>query len=674
MELTELYDQISNPLDDPSIIEKLIMAYANKSQGSGGYYGHLIRIIKMKQHGICYQEDADKFHAMLFNKWKNNILALTEDEVTKLLEAGEYGADFVKMRNYLSKIHDVSTQKEASEIFYGRKGDAKLENALEKYSWRSFGKSTGWFHVCSKYLTAKKDSYPNIEHRLYLNTESVDTYKILIYLVEKCDEHHLPYYFKFDPKANRDDNIVLYSSNENITKYVEILQEIKREHPGLISRIKEPPVLTGKIDGWIGYGAQPEKIPGRKKHSFNATRAELLDKSIDKVTKQWVMKHRNQQIIYQGQKISLQDYIAVKATEKLIVDLTSDYLRYEDEAKKRAQAKGITYYPTMVSDRLGYALLDIKSPEVKQNIYEFLRDRIIISLPQICNGSYEDVETIKMEVRNGKHVSFNGYMLDTVIQKLSLNILKKDPNFIKDVQTEIKSNAKQYGIDSEKFCFNVHTSEKIKDIIMQQKKQKHQQVQQQKLQRIQQQAYDSVPTKKVETLLESSDDKTQQENITKEVKLYVGYYGLSFAVYVNSIRNKKDIEYNRFRFYKYQVDRRLSCNIAKALMSKDSKEILIDYGSYSNSQNGEVRNEIYKYSLIMKPFTNAEDFSKFLAADLVECTANEEAYTSFLSETHTTIFSDLANSSVSAAFLNPDGEITFNSILEGLNEGVHRGK
>ena len=207
-----------------------------------------------------------------------------------------------------------------------------------------------------------------------------------------------------------------------------------------------------------------------------------------------------------------------------------------------------------------------------------------------------------------------------------------------------------------------------------------QQIQRQTHHHINQQTQHSVPTKNFETSVTpnkkigTSRPQNKKEEITKNVKLYVGYYGRTFAVYVNSIRNKKDIENNRFRFYKYQVDRRLSYKIAKALMSRDSKEILIDYGSNTDMQNGEVRNGIYKYNLIMKPFTNVEDFSKFVAADLVECTATDEIYTSFFSETHTTIFSGLANSSVSATFLTPDGNIMFNSFSEGLNEGVHRSK
>lgn len=181
-----------------------------------------------------------------------------------------------------------------------------------------------------------------------MDTESLDTYKMTTYLVEKCDEHNLPYYFKFDQYADRDDTIVIYSSTENLTKYVEILQEIKREHPELVSRAKEPPVLTGKIDGWIGYGSEPAKTPDGQRHSFNEIRAKVLESSIGKVTKQWIMNHRNQQITYQGQKMLFQEYIAMKSTEKLIADLERRYLSYEENDKKVAQRNGTKYNPTTV--------------------------------------------------------------------------------------------------------------------------------------------------------------------------------------------------------------------------------------------------------------------------------------------------------------------------------------
>ena len=479
MELMELYNQIHNPIDDISVIEKLINAYANNSKGFGGYYDQLTKTVQ-KEHnkGQYYREDADRFYAMLFNKWKNSIVAMSRDEFVELYKQGSYGQDFIKMRNYLKNIPDVSTMKEADEIFYGSKGDKELEDALEKYSWKSFGGGSGWIHVCSRYLTAKKDQYPNVEHRLYLDTESLDTYKMTTYLVEKCDEHNLPYYFKFDQYADRDDTIVIYSSTENLTKYVEILQEIKREHPELVSRAKEPPVLTGKIDGWIGYGSEPAKTPDGQRHSFNEIRAKVLENSIGKVTKQWIMNHRNQQITYQGQKMLFQEYIAMKSTEKLIADLERRYLSYEENDKKVAQRNGTKYNPTTVNDRLGYTLQDVRSPQFKQNIYRVLRDKMISSLPQVCNGSYKDMDAINMNVRNGKQITFSGYDLETIIQQLSVNISKNDPNFISSVQAEIKNNAKQYGIDSEKFCFDTKARETMRTMTAQREAQKQQQARQ----------------------------------------------------------------------------------------------------------------------------------------------------------------------------------------------------
>lgn len=479
MELMEIYNQIHNPIDDPRVIEKLINAYANLSKGFGGFYGQLTKTVQ-KEHnkGQYYREDADRFYAMLFNKWKNSIVAMTRDEFVQLYRQGSYGQDFIKMRNYLKNVPDVSTMKEADEIFYGNKGDKELESALDKYSWKSFGGESGWIHVCSRYLTAKKDQYPNVEHRLYLDTESLDTYKMITYLVEKCDEHHLPYYFKFDQYANRDDTIVIYSSTENLTKYVEILQEIKKEHPDLVSRAKEPPVLTGQIDGWIGYGSEPSKTPDGKRQSFNEVRAKTLEHSIGTVTKQWIMSHRNQEITYQDQKLSFQDYVAMKSAEKLVADLEKRFLYYEEKDKKVAQRNGKTYNQLTVIDRLGYALQDVRSSQFKQSVYRILKDHMGTLLPRICNGSYKDMDTINMTVRNGKKITFSGDDLETIIQRLSVNIAKNDPNFIPTVQATIKKEASQYGIDSEKFCFDTKAREKMRTITAQKEAQR-QQVQQQ---------------------------------------------------------------------------------------------------------------------------------------------------------------------------------------------------
>ena len=97
MELMELYNQIQNPINDPQIMEKLIEIYANSSE-IGGFYTKVTKIVKKEyKKGEHYIEDADKFYSMMFNKWKNNIVTMSKDELYRL----GYGEDFIKIfRNY----------------------------------------------------------------------------------------------------------------------------------------------------------------------------------------------------------------------------------------------------------------------------------------------------------------------------------------------------------------------------------------------------------------------------------------------------------------------------------------------------------------------------------------------------------------------------------------------
>lgn len=463
MELMELYNQVQNPIEDSKVIEKLINAYANSSKGFGGFYGQLTKTVE-KEHtrGQYYKADADRFYSMMFNKWKNSIVALTREQFAELYKNGSYGQDFIKMREFLKTVPDVKTQKEADDIFFGKYNNKELEDALEKYRWTAFGGGSGWVHVCSRYVTAKQDKYPNVEHRLYLDTESLDTYKMISLLVEKCDEHHLPYYFKFDQWGNRDDTVVIYSSTENLTKYVEILQEIKKEHHDLVSRTKEPPVLTGKIDNWIGYGSEPSRTPDGQNHSFNEIRSNAIEPAIAKTTKKWIMDHRNMQITYQRQKLSFQDYIAMKSTERMIEKLERRFIFKEEKDKKAAEKTGKKYNQNDVVARLGYTLQDVRSSVFKDNVYKVIRAQMGTCLPSICNATYGDITEIKMNVRNGKQIYFSNSDLEEIIRELSVNILKNDPNFTKDVHSAIIANARQYGIDTDKFCFDIKARERMR--------------------------------------------------------------------------------------------------------------------------------------------------------------------------------------------------------------------
>lgn len=451
MTLMELYDSTKNPLEDSDVIKRLISAYASSAFSLGGFYSKLINTVQ-KEHanGQYYVKDADKFYSMMFNKWKNSIVSMTKDEFDKLEKRGSYGRDFIKMRNYLKGVSDVSTESEANDILFGNKNDKELESALDKYKWSSFGEGSGWIHVCSRYLTAKRDEYPNVEHRLYLNTESLDTYKMITLFVQKCDEHHLPYYFKFNEYADRDDTIVVYSSTENLSKYIDILEEIKRENPLLVSRIKKPPVLTGQVDGFIGYGSEPLKTSDGKLQSFNGVRSKIIEDVLSKLFQKYVGDNYD----------SIRNGLIAKINETIIEYAKWDYNDRLRVLKNREKKFGEKFDPNDVFDYYGYKPDDIDSDSFKQLVNRIVSSTIDNILQGFIDGGR--IGNIKIPVSNGKFINFYNSRITDCINSYVCQLVIQDEDFINQVRDNINESIKDTDIDLNKFCFDKHVIPRLK--------------------------------------------------------------------------------------------------------------------------------------------------------------------------------------------------------------------
>lgn len=464
MELMQLYNQIKNPLDDKSTLEKLVEVYSKSSDGfKSDFYSKLVKSVSKKYtQGHYYTVDSDEFYAMLFNKWKNSIVSMTKEQFIELNKSGSYDADFVPMREFLKTIPDIKTRKEAHDIIYGKHNNSEVENALMKYRWDSFGDGPGWTQVASRYLTAKKDPSIKAEHRLYIDTESVDTYKLLNILVKKFDQHNLPYYFKFDEYADRDDTIVIYATTELLPKYVELLKEIKIENPDLISRIKQPPLLTGKIDGWFGYGTEPGKDLNGEGQSFNSLRTKVIEPVMDEIIINWIMNHINMQINYQGEIVNFKDYIVKKCVEKLVDNYESSFKSSEKWHKDEAIKRGTVYSEKDLIIKKGYSLQDIKSSVFKENVFKIIKKYIDANLLTLQQKGISDVDNIKMTVRYDKELQFSKDDFSSIIRSLALNIIKNDPAVLETIKVKIKENANHYGIDPNNFSFDSRAVEKFK--------------------------------------------------------------------------------------------------------------------------------------------------------------------------------------------------------------------
>ena len=355
MDLTNIYNQIKNPIDDDYVIRKLLEAYSK----SGVFYSNLVKTNIEESDGKYYVQDADEFYSMMFNDWKNNICSMTKEEYIELRKKGYYADDFVVLRNFLLSIDDVSTEKEANQIAYNNYEDKTLEKAFDKYFWRSLGMESGWHHVSSRYVNPKdKRGFP-IEHRLYLNTDSTDTLKVTKLLVEKYKENGIPYYFKFDRRSSRDDSIVIYSSTGLLEKNINILEEIKEENKELVSRFGRPPILTGIIDDFFGYGSEPPRTPDGETQSFNEVRSDMIEDIINKKEREWIRKKIDSKVVNGAKTMTFDDYIARLGTLDLLERLKERYENRYDSIEE-------------FRNRKGYGEEELESKDFQYNIYSRL--------------------------------------------------------------------------------------------------------------------------------------------------------------------------------------------------------------------------------------------------------------------------------------------------------------
>ena len=114
------------------------------------------------------------------------------------------------------------------------------------------------FHVNPQNLQVY-DTGINVEKgemKFYINA-GTDTYKFASLFQERCEGLGLNYYFKVvdaykQDEYERNDKMCIYTERQDAEKFLEVIQQVKEENPDII--LKNPPLLTGKIEGNIGVG------------------------------------------------------------------------------------------------------------------------------------------------------------------------------------------------------------------------------------------------------------------------------------------------------------------------------------------------------------------------------------------------------------------------------------
>ena len=417
----EMYEKIENPLNDDEVIKKLIEGYSDEL-GTKQYYKKLTEVYNdQKKYTEINVKDKDKFVSELFNEWKNDItLNISDDEIKK------YDKDFSNLREFLKNIPYVKSSygrnvREFFELNGKENRDKQLETVYSKHTPFSQGRS--WTYITYNNINPSKYKKFIVDHRLYLNTENIDTYKVMELFRNKCKERELEYLFKYAEKGDRDDTIVIYSDDRKLSDYMEILEEIKKEEPEIVKRAQTPPMLTGKIDGWIGYGSEPQlDEDGKNTNSFNNLRSGIIQNAISKETIKWIRENKE----LTKKDLGLNEYL----TKQIFDDIKDKYRMYKS----------------------------VYEPKFQEKLLKKLENEIEKNKSELLEGKFDKIKEFNIDDIN---IEVDSEMIQRAFRPLSKKILKTDSSFLEKVRAGIKEEGLANGIDSEKFCFDIDKRDKL---------------------------------------------------------------------------------------------------------------------------------------------------------------------------------------------------------------------
>ena len=423
----EIYEKIENPLNDDEVVRKLIEGYSDELR-TKQYYNKLVQVnYKEKKYKEINMEDKDRLVSQIFNEWKNDITKNISDEDIKSYN----NQNFARLRECIKDIPDIKDFKENSKVFNRLTKLDKLDKDSKKTKltdiyedYAPFFHGSTWTYISHNSINPSKYKKIIVDHRLYLNTENIDTYKVMELFRNKCKERELDYHFKFSDRGDRDDTIVIYSDDKKLSKYLEILEEIKKEEPEIIKRAQTPPMLTGKIDGWIGYGSEPSLDEnGKNTKSFNSSRSGIIQNAISKETIKWLRENKE----LTKEDLGLNEYL----TKQISDDIKDKYNRMDKS---------------------------VYEPEFQEKLLKRLEKEIEKNKSELLEGKFDKIKEFNID---GLDIEVDSEMIQRAFRPFSKKILKKDPSFLEKVRNAIKEEGLANGIDSEKFCFDIDKRDQL---------------------------------------------------------------------------------------------------------------------------------------------------------------------------------------------------------------------
>lgn len=288
--LMDLYNSVQSPLEDLDKVKQIIKAYSDSKKNNRDFYHVLLYLNSQDKINPGYGEYSKEapIEYWKFETWKDNIINMTPEKYATFYgsEDGYYSKEFITLRNYLKSIDGKVSIDNFEEIIQRMQSDNSIKSAFEKYDYTI--NQTGWDYVSSVDVFEHKPF--KTQHRLYMNCDGQSKYYLIANIIDNFTENGIPMFFKYNA-AFRDDTIVMWTDDNNLLKTIEMLKRSREDLPNI--SVFEPPILTGTIDGWIGYGSEPNTLLNGERTSFNRIRTKALINSITNAYSKYVLQHKN---------------------------------------------------------------------------------------------------------------------------------------------------------------------------------------------------------------------------------------------------------------------------------------------------------------------------------------------------------------------------------------------
>ena len=331
--LSEVYRNVQNQLDNPQILDELFSAYARSSRHTSnqdivqGLYRQVIDLGENKDRSHVNRADREQFYVDKYNRWISKILSI-KFSPEKIAQLGKAGQEFQEFQQFLQSVGKINSYSDVINLRTNPSFNFDYDWEIEDFSWE---------HIQSYHMNFGREKRIDVKHRLYIGCQNQDVWKLLSIFSEKCENGNIPYYFKTPSfEIKRDDKIVIYADSENLAKYIDILNEIARENPEIVSRCGQPPILTGKVNEWIGIGDEPPRDE-KGKHSFNEIRALAIDDAIEETLLNSLSSFMGQTVNYQGKNIRFEELFKQQAA-KYIASKQSSNKNFKNLSQEQLQS------------------------------------------------------------------------------------------------------------------------------------------------------------------------------------------------------------------------------------------------------------------------------------------------------------------------------------------------